>query len=62
MDEGKLFLRYESARMPIADGVESCSFELDGQVVRFSVQCAVRDGSGQVHRVVAQHVWWVRNQ
>ncbi len=62
VDEGKLFLRYESARMAIADGIESCSFELDGQVVRISVQCAKRDGSGQVHRVVAQQVVWLRNQ
>ena len=61
VDEGKLFLRYESARMAIADGVESCSFELDGQVIKFSVQCAKRDRSGHVHRVVAQHLWCARN-
>ncbi len=62
VDEGKLFLRYESTRTPIADGVESCSFEVDGRVIRFSVQCAKRDGSGRVHRETTQQVWWVRNE
>lgn len=61
VDEGKLYLRYESTRTPIAAGVESCSFELDGQVIRFSMQCGRRDSVGQVYRVVVEQVWWVRN-
>ncbi len=62
VDEGKLFLRYGSTRVPIAVGVETCSFERDGQTVKFSVQCAKRDRSGHVHRVMVQQVVWVRNQ
>ena len=34
VDEGRLFLRYESFRVPILGGVEACSFQLDGQAFR----------------------------
>lgn len=61
VDEGRLMLLYESARVPLASGVETCTFELDDGVLRFWVQCAGRDSSGTVHRAVAQHVWLVRN-
>lgn len=61
VDEGKLFLHYEGTRVLIADMVETCSFQIDGRAVRFSLQCARRDNSGQVHRAVAAHVWFVRN-
>ena len=61
IDEGSLFLQYESARIPLAENVESCSFEIDGPVIRFSVQCAQRDSDGQIHRAVARRVWLIRN-
>ena len=62
VDEGQLFLRYGSTRVPIAAGVESCSFERDDKTVKFSLQCAKRDRNGQVHRAMVQQVVWVRNQ
>lgn len=61
MDEGKLWLSFDAIRTAIATGVEASSFELDGEIVRFSLLCARRDGNGQVHRTVTEHVWCVRN-
>jgi type II secretory pathway pseudopilin PulG len=61
VDEGRIYLVYDGVRVPIADGVESCSFELDGSIVRFTVQFARIDASRGIHRSLSRHVWSVRN-
>lgn len=61
IDEGKLWMRYESTRSVIADDVEFCSFQLDGQIVRYTLRCGRRDDQGRTYRESTSRVSWVRN-
>ena len=61
VDEGGLFLTDNTNRIALASGVESCSFTLDGSVVRFSIQLARRDASKHIHRASVERKFHMRN-
>ncbi|MFQ5507131.1 MAG: hypothetical protein ACE5F1_20360, partial [Planctomycetota bacterium] len=61
IDEGKLYLNYDTARVVLTDGVEMCTFVIAERVLKLTLLCARRDKSGRVHRVSIEHRVFLRN-
>ncbi len=62
IDEGSLQLRVGTTNLElIAEGVEQCTFSLDGRVVSVHLQCAKRDHQGHVYRATSDFTIYMRN-
>jgi hypothetical protein len=62
VDEGRLFLtRPGGGRTVLLEGVESCTFKLDGRLLRAKMQVARKAPDGRLRRGVAEHVVFLRN-
>ena len=56
-------MRYESegVDLDLAIDLEGCSFELDGELLRVTMQFARRDGPKHVYRSSSTYSIWMRN-
>ncbi len=61
VDEGRVHLLYDTARFTLADSIESCSFIMDGRLLRIRMQSARRDAKGRVYRATVGQVFFLRN-
>ena len=61
VDEGSLVQRQDGVSWPLANGVESCLFTLEGRVMRFSLTCGRSVDDGRVIRATAQLSCFIRN-
>ncbi len=61
VDEAYLMRRQDGDSWPIARGVESLTFTMEGRIVRVSLTCARRTNDGRVVRSSIQRNCFVRN-
>ena len=61
IDEGELAVLRAGDRVTSVDGVESCSFELDGRILRYSIRLAARDPSRKIRRTTIEDSVFFRN-
>ena len=61
VDEGRVHLLYDTSRFTLADSIESCSFIMDGRLLRIRMQSSRRDAKGRVYRATVGQVFFLRN-
>jgi hypothetical protein len=61
VDEGQIRLLHEGNEIAIVHNVESCSFNLEGRVLRARIGVARRAGDGRIDRAVLERAIFLRN-
>jgi hypothetical protein len=61
IDEGRLQLASGADVQVLIDGVEQCTFERDGDVLRFAMTCGRKGPDRRLRRTAVQHTIEVRN-
>ena len=61
VDEGAIHMLYDTSRFTLSDSIETCSFAMDGRVLRILMQSARRDPKGHVYRATIAQTFYLRN-
>lgn len=61
VDDGALYLLYNTKPVLLLDGVEACTFTFEDGMLRVSLDCGRVDAAGRVHRSSIEHSFHLRN-